>query len=97
MSTPSEEKCIAIPPKKRKSNDMEREVMPPSKRHLIDLSEWINQRVLAKRDCAYQPAVIREIKNNRHIGVQFDSDKNLYTFFFTGSTHTSITRVTHYV
>lgn len=77
MSTPGEEKCIAIPPKKRKSNDMEREVMPPSKRPLIDLSEWINQRVLAKRDCAYQPAVIREIKNNCHIGVQFDSDKNL--------------------
>ncbi|XP_052060621.1 protein capicua homolog isoform X1 [Mytilus californianus] len=77
MKTPTEEKLIAIPPKKRKSNDMEKETMPPSKRPLIDFSEWINQRVLARRDGVYQPGVIRDIKNNRHIGILFDSDKNI--------------------
>lgn len=77
MKTPTEEKLIAIPPKKRKSNDMEKETVLPSKRPLIDFSEWINQRVLARRDGVYQPGVIRDIKNNRHIGILFDSDKNI--------------------
>ncbi|XP_061164260.1 protein capicua homolog isoform X1 [Saccostrea echinata] len=74
------EKLIAIPPKKRKGNEIEREPSPPSKRHSIDLSEWINQRVLAKRDGLYQPGQISDIKQNRHIGVLFDSDKNTVYF-----------------
>lgn len=81
METHEEEKkSIAIPPKKRKGNEIEREPSPPSKRHSIDLSEWINQRVLAKRDGLYQPGQISDIKNNRHIGVLFDSDKNTVYF-----------------
>lgn len=77
VRTPTEEKSIAIPPKKRKSNDMDRESLLPSKRLLIDFSEWINQRVLAKRDGIYQSGLIKDIKNNRHIGVYFDNDRNI--------------------
>lgn len=81
METHEEEKkSIAIPPKKRKGNEIEREPSPPSKRHSIDLSEWINQRVLAKRDGLYQPGQISDIRQNRHIGVLFDSDKNTVYF-----------------
>ncbi|XP_056013181.1 protein capicua homolog isoform X5 [Ostrea edulis] len=75
-----EKRSIAIPPKKRKANEIERDASPPSKRHSIDLSEWINQRVLAKRDGLYQPGQISDIRQNRHIGVLFDSDKNTVYF-----------------
>lgn len=81
--TEEEKKAIAIPPKKRKGNDLERDLSPPpppAKRLMINLFEWTNQRVLAKRDGLYQPGVIREIKDNKHVGILFDSDKNVVYF-----------------
>ena len=61
-------------------NDIEREVSPPTKRPVIDLSEWKNQRVLARRDGMYQPGLIQDIRGNRHVAVLFDSDKNVVYF-----------------
>ncbi|XP_069118802.1 protein capicua homolog [Argopecten irradians] len=81
--TGEEKRSRAIPPKKRKGNEFESEsspVGPPTKRPMIDLINWINQRVLARRDGLYQPGEIRDVKHNRHIGILFDSDKNTVYF-----------------
>ncbi|OWF36187.1 protein capicua homolog isoform X3 [Mizuhopecten yessoensis] len=81
--TEDEKRSRAIPPKKRKGNEFESEsspLGPPAKRPMIDLINWINQRVLARRDGLYQPGEIRDIKHNRHIGILFDSDKNMVYF-----------------
>ena len=69
---------IVKPPKKRKGTDLEHEsgnCSPPAKRPTIDFNEWKGHRVLAKREGAYHPGVIKTIKSNRHLGVQFDGDE----------------------
>ena len=48
---------------------------PPNKKPLVDLCEWRNHRVLARRDNVYTPGVIKEIQMNRHVGIQQDEDK----------------------
>lgn len=55
---------------------------PPlqSRKTLIDLQEWKGHRVLAKKDKTYLPAVIKVVKGNCHLGIQYDGDKN-FTFF----------------
>ena len=47
-----------------------------NKKPLIDLHDWKGHRVLAKRDNAYLPAVIKVVQGNCHLGIQFDGDKN---------------------
>ncbi|XP_046344637.2 protein capicua homolog isoform X3 [Haliotis rufescens] len=73
-------RAIAKPPKKRKANDIEPElvVSPPPKRPAIDLNEWKNQRVLAKRETVFQPGVVKQIRQNRHIGICFDDKTVIY-------------------
>ncbi len=79
-------KAIAKPPKKRKGSDLEPDALsssfspPPLKKPLIELKEWKGHRVLAKKDNTYIPGVIKTIKLNKHLGVQFDGDKDI-TFF----------------
>ena len=83
---------IQKPPKKRYGSDLEppepgvpiyplaavvATPSPPLRRHTIELSEWQGHRVLARRDTTYHPGVIREIENNRQLGVEFDADKRL--------------------
>ncbi|KAL5020008.1 hypothetical protein ScPMuIL_002900 [Solemya velum] len=68
-------RTIAKPPKKRKANDIEPGPSPPThhmRRSFIDLHDWTNQRVLAKRDGYFRPGVIEVVQFNRHIGVRFD-------------------------
>lgn len=57
-----EKKLIVIFLKKRKGNEIEREFFFSFKRYFIDLSEWINQRVLVKRDGFYQLGQISDIR-----------------------------------
>lgn len=70
-------RTIAKPPKKRKANDIEPGISPPT-HHMrrtissIDLNYWIKQRVLAKRDGYFRPGVIEVVQLCRHIGVRFD-------------------------
>ncbi|XP_052258795.1 protein capicua homolog isoform X2 [Dreissena polymorpha] len=88
MRSPNEEegvRSIAIPPKKRKAPDdiehQEHQVAyVPAKRPMLDLQEWVNQRVLAKKENVFCPGVIKTIFENRSIGVLFDGDSNP-TFF----------------
>ncbi|ESO93721.1 hypothetical protein LOTGIDRAFT_153178 [Lottia gigantea] len=74
------ERVIAKPPKKRKADlDSEAFATPPplQKRPSIDLEEWKNQRVLAKRNGVYVPGVIKDIKTNVSLGILFDEDTSL--------------------
>ncbi|CAL1541747.1 unnamed protein product, partial [Lymnaea stagnalis] len=92
-----EKKNIAIPPKKRKAAEMESEFpqspavssVPPvslqagpaPKRPMLDLREWKNQRVLAKRNGIFEVAIIKWIhQNNQDIDVEFESDHCQMTF-----------------
>jgi len=75
---------IAKPPKKRKTIDEpEPDIVPsyiPTKRPMIDLGEWINQRVLAKKENVFCSGVIKKIVHNRTIGVLFDGDLEVTSF-----------------
>ena len=77
-------RAIAKPPKKRKTmDDMEQEVVSttiPSKQPAVNLDDWINQRVLARKDNTYQPGLIKEIFQRRDVGVLFDGDKDKVFF-----------------
>ncbi|XP_059163863.1 protein capicua homolog isoform X3 [Physella acuta] len=90
-----EKKCIAIPPKKRKAAEMDdypqspvvgsvpMHVLPGPvvKRPLLDLKEWKNQRVLAKRSGVFDVAIIKRIHpTNQELEVQFDSDHACMNF-----------------
>lgn len=90
-----EKKCIAIPPKKRKAAEMDDYpqspvvgsapmhvlAAPAVKRPLLDLKEWKNQRVLAKRSGVFDVAIIKRIHpNNQELEVQFDSDHACMNF-----------------
>ena len=63
-TTDEEKRSRAIPPKKRKSNsdyELEHRLSqqpPPAKKLLIDLTAWLNNRVLAKRDGYYQVMIM---------------------------------------
>ncbi len=50
---------------------------PAPKKPCIDLKEWQEQRVLARKDANFYPGVIRVVRDNRHIGVELDADKSL--------------------
>ena len=71
-------RAIAKPPKKRKAEpEPEPVYSPPIKRIAVDLSDWKNQRVLAKREHTLHAGVIKHIRQNRHIGVLFDDNKSM--------------------
>ena len=82
MKSPLEDdtkRNIAKPPKKRKAiDDIESDIQmgyqPDDKRFAIDWTQWHNQRVLAKKDLTYQSGKIRNIIQNRSIGVLFDGE-----------------------
>ncbi|XP_023931096.1 protein capicua homolog [Lingula anatina] len=78
-----EQRTIAKPPKKRKGAEVEHDMTPPPppvKRPLVDFKEWKGHRVLARKDGAYYPGMIKTVKHNRILGVQFDSDKKILEF-----------------
>ena len=88
IKSPNEDetvRAIAKPPKKRKTIDeMEQEVpiAPiPSKQPAVNLDDWINQRVLARKDNTYQPGIIKEIFQRRDVGVLFDGDREKVFFY----------------
>ncbi|XP_033125250.1 protein capicua homolog [Anneissia japonica] len=56
------------------------EMTPPYKKIALDLKEFRNQRVLAKRGITYTSAVIKNCRQNRDISVQFEKDKQLIDF-----------------
>lgn len=80
------EKCIAKPPKKRKTLDSVSEPTTPGpttsvKRFCgIDLQEWKGQRVLARRDIVYMPGEIRSILKSSQMDVIFDNDKSIVIY-----------------
>lgn len=87
IKSPNEDdvmKNIAKPPKKRKTIDEpEPDIAPsyfPNKRPMIYLHEWVNQRVLAKKDNMYCSGVIKKIFQNRNIGVLFDGENEVTNF-----------------
>ena len=53
---------------------------PPPKRVKVDLQEWKNHRVLARRKGIFQPGSIKGNKNNQHLSIEFDDDKSLLSF-----------------
>ncbi|XP_013066792.2 protein capicua homolog isoform X1 [Biomphalaria glabrata] len=92
-----EKKHIAIPPKKRKAAEIDEfptspalnvsalatgSLMgPAAKKPLLDLRDWKNLRVLAKRKGVFEVAVIKWIhQNNQDINVEFDSDHEAMIF-----------------
>ncbi|KAK3597989.1 hypothetical protein CHS0354_042342 [Potamilus streckersoni] len=81
VKSPTEEKVIAKPPKKRKAVDeIDQDLSAPvyqAKRPMINLQDWINQRVLARRNSTYQAGIIKNIIQNRRIGVLFDGEFDL--------------------
>ena len=84
-------RAIAKPPKKRKAMDLgganqpispplAPQPPPPPKRVKVDLQEWKNHRVLARRKGIFQPGSIKGNKNNQHLSIEFDDDKSLFSF-----------------
>ncbi|XP_070202484.1 protein capicua homolog [Littorina saxatilis] len=84
-------RAIAKPPKKRKATlDLSGPGQPisppvpphptPPKRVNIDLKEWKNHRVLARKNGIFQPGSIKGNKNNQHLSIEFDDDKNPVSF-----------------
>ena len=78
-------RAIAKPPKKRKTIDeLEPEVVPtniPNKYPAVNLEDWINQRVLARKDNTYQSGLIKDIYQRKDVGVLFDGDTDQVFFF----------------
>lgn len=77
-------KNIAKPPKKRKTIDeLEQDTSVSyvvNRQPMIDLHEWVNQRVLAKKDGTFLSGVIKRIIHNRSIGVLFDGESEVTNF-----------------
>lgn len=87
MKSPNDDdimRNIAKPPKKRKAPDeIETDtssLVPPTKQLLIDLNQWINQRVLARKDLVFQSGIIKNIFHNQNVGIQFEGDKEITNF-----------------
>lgn len=55
-------------------------VQPPAKRVMVDLKEWKNHRVLARRGHVFHPGVIKGNRNNQHLSIEFDDDKSLVSY-----------------
>ncbi|XP_055958697.1 protein capicua homolog isoform X1 [Patella vulgata] len=76
-------RVIAKPPKKRKADlDSETFSSPPplKKRPSIDLEEWKNQRILARKNGTYVPGMIKAVKNTGSLGILLDDDKTLTSY-----------------
>jgi len=93
MKSPNDDeivRAIAKPPKKRKtidegdlesvSQNVNTNVTASAKRHCINLGEWVNQRVLAKKNQVFQSGVIKTVTQNRSVGVLFDGDRDVTMF-----------------
>lgn len=81
-------RAIAKPPKKRKASDMGGigptlsptfPIHPPVKQVGVDLKQWKNHRVLARRNRVFQPGIIKGNKNNQHLSIEFD-DESLISY-----------------
>ena len=84
-------RAIAKPPKKRKAMDMggagnpispplPLHQPPPPKRVAVDLKEWKNHRVLARRNGVLQPGCIKGSQGNQQVSIEFDDDKSLISY-----------------
>lgn len=92
VTTPVRE--IAKPPKKRRTNDItnnidmmdqqqppvttETEDIPQSR--CLHLNEWVDGRVLVKKDGVYRPAVIKNVLNQTSIVVQLEHSDEFITY-----------------
>ncbi|BFZ13763.1 hypothetical protein BsWGS_16802 [Bradybaena similaris] len=92
----SEKKTIAIPPKKRKAAEMDSPQSPAlgctplllsaasapvTKKPLLDLREWKNQRILAKRGDIFEVAIIKAVHpSSQNVDIEFESDHKSMTF-----------------
>ncbi|XP_071959061.1 protein capicua homolog isoform X2 [Antedon mediterranea] len=66
-----------FPISKRPSPDMS---TPPYKKIALDLKDFRNRRVLAKRGFTFMPAVIKNCRQNRDVSVQFETDRQVVDF-----------------
>lgn len=54
---------------------------PVPKKPLLDLHEWKNQRVLARRNGAFEPAVVKAVSpNDMDLEVEFECDRSVVIF-----------------
>lgn len=64
----------------RNSHSELRDEPSPRKQTFIDLSEWRDHRVLAKREEVYLPGVIKQVLPSGDVGIEFDSCETVNYF-----------------